>query len=53
MTGALARLHNPRNYRCTCATDCWCQRTRVRRLFRWYFPWFHTIPPDQRGWEPR
>jgi hypothetical protein len=36
------RVHNPRNYECGCAPDCWCRRTAVGRLVKWWFPanWF-------------
>lgn len=36
------RIHNPRNYECGCDPDCWCNRTRIGRLVKWWFParWF-------------
>ena len=38
----LHRLHNPRNYECGCDPHCWCRRTTVGRLVKWWFParWF-------------
>jgi hypothetical protein len=36
-------LHNPRNRRCGCPPDCFCQRTLLGRAFRWYIPGrYHT-----------
>jgi len=36
------RIHNPRNYECGCAPDCWCRRTGIGRLVKWWLParWF-------------
>jgi hypothetical protein len=34
----LRRLYNPRQRTCGCDPDCWCQRTRLGRVFRWWFP---------------
>jgi hypothetical protein len=34
----LQRLYNPRQRQCGCAPDCWCHRTRVGRILRWWFP---------------
>jgi hypothetical protein len=38
----LHRIHNPSNYACGCDPDCWCRRTRIGRLVKWWFParWF-------------
>lgn len=38
----LQRLHNPHDYKCGCDPDCWCNRTRIGRLIKWWFParWF-------------
>jgi hypothetical protein len=38
----LRRLHNPRKRVCGCDPDCWCRRTAVGRLVKWWFParWF-------------
>jgi hypothetical protein len=38
----LHRIHNPSNYECGCDADCWCRRTRIGRLVKWWFParWF-------------
>jgi hypothetical protein len=37
-TGVLRRIHNPRGRTCGCTPECWCQRTRIGRLVRWWFP---------------
>jgi uncharacterized glyoxalase superfamily protein PhnB len=34
----LQRLHNPHGRECACDPDCWCRRTAVGRLVRWWFP---------------
>jgi hypothetical protein len=34
----LHRIHNPSNYQCGCDPDCWCRRTRIGRLVKWWFP---------------
>ena len=34
----LHRLHNPRGRECACDPDCWCKRTALGRLVRWWFP---------------
>ncbi|MDQ4030329.1 MAG: hypothetical protein M3168_04745 [Actinomycetota bacterium] len=34
----LARLHNPRGRRCGCPPSCFCKRTAIGRLLRWYIP---------------
>jgi hypothetical protein len=59
----LQRIHNPRNYECGCASDCWCQRTRIGRAVKWWFParyfglrhkstFFAGWTPDQiRDWK--
>ncbi len=38
----LQRIHNPSNYECGCDPSCWCRRTAVGRLVKWWFParWF-------------
>jgi hypothetical protein len=38
----LQRIHNPQNYECGCDPDCWCRRTTIGRLVKWWFParWF-------------
>jgi hypothetical protein len=38
----LHRIHNPHDYECGCDPDCWCRRTRIGRLVKWWFParWF-------------
>ena len=35
---ALRRIYNPRNRTCGCSPECWCQRTTLGRMFRWWFP---------------
>jgi uncharacterized glyoxalase superfamily protein PhnB len=35
------RLHNPRDRECGCLPECWCKRTTVGRLVRWYLPRSH------------
>lgn len=35
--GLLARLHNPRNRTCGCDRDCWCNRTAIGRVVKWWF----------------
>lgn len=32
------RLHNPHNLACGCDADCWCRRTRIGRLVKWWLP---------------
>jgi len=34
----LRRIHNPRDRRCACDPDCWCQRTTLGRAVKWWFP---------------
>ena len=34
----LQRIHNPHGYTCDCAPECFCQRTAIGRLVRWWFP---------------
>jgi hypothetical protein len=36
------RIHNPRGKACGCDPDCWCRRTALGRLVKWWFPgrWF-------------
>lgn len=38
----LQRIHNPRNYECGCDPHCWCRRTAIGRVVKWWFParWF-------------
>jgi hypothetical protein len=38
----LQRIHNPKNYECGCDSDCWCNRTFIGWLVKWWFParWF-------------
>jgi len=51
-TGVIRRIHNPRGRTCGCAPDCWCRRTRIGRLVRWWFPgrYFglphHSVSPE-------
>jgi len=33
----LQRIHNPRNQACGCVPECWCNRTAVGRLVKWWF----------------
>ena len=33
-----ARIHNPHAYECGCDPECWCRRTAVGRLVKWWFP---------------
>ena len=37
----LQRIHNPHNYECGCDPDCWCRRTRIGRVVKWWFPARH------------
>ena len=32
------RVHNPHNRKCDCDPDCWCRRTALVRLVKWWFP---------------
>lgn len=32
----LSRIHNPRNRRCGCDPDCWCNRTAIGRMVKWW-----------------
>ena len=36
------RIRNPHNYDCGCLPECWCNRTAIGRLVKWWFParWF-------------
>jgi hypothetical protein len=36
------KVHNPRGRTCACDPDCWCRRTALGRLVKWWFPgrWF-------------
>jgi hypothetical protein len=34
----LQRIHNPRNQQCGCDPDCWCRRTALGRVVKWWFP---------------
>ena len=34
----LQRIHNPRGHVCGCDADCWCRRTPIGRLVKWWFP---------------
>jgi hypothetical protein len=34
----LRRLHNPHRRECGCDPDCWCRRTKIGRLVKWWFP---------------
>ena len=34
----VARIHNPHGYECACDPDCWCRRTAIGRLVKWWFP---------------
>ena len=67
MTHALLqRLHNPHGYECACDPDCWCRRTTLGRVFRWWFParffglhhrnaaleeWKRTQPGQAAAWK--
>lgn len=44
----LHRIHNPKNYECGCDPDCWCRRTAIGRLVKWWFParWFGICHKD-------
>lgn len=33
----LQRIHNPHNLTCGCAPDCWCNRTMIGRVVKWWF----------------
>jgi catechol 2,3-dioxygenase-like lactoylglutathione lyase family enzyme len=34
----VAVIHNPRGHTCACDPDCWCRRTALGRLVKWWFP---------------
>jgi len=34
----LQQIHNPQNRECGCDPDCWCSRTSLGRLVKWWFP---------------
>ena len=34
----LQRIHNPRNRTCVCPPHCWCNRTAIGRLVKWWLP---------------
>lgn len=38
----LHRIHNPHDHMCACDPDCWCRRTALGRVVKWWFPahWF-------------
>jgi hypothetical protein len=38
VSDVLRAIHNPRGRTCFCADECWCRRTRLGRLVRWWFP---------------
>jgi hypothetical protein len=38
MNTVLARLYNPKGRVCGCSPECWCQRSPIGRLVRWWFP---------------
>jgi len=50
--GVVRRIHNPRGRTCGCSPDCWCRRTRIGRLVRWWFPGrllgvpHHSVSPE-------
>jgi hypothetical protein len=33
----LCRIHNPRDRKCGCDPDCWCNRTAIGRAVKWWF----------------
>ncbi|HET8892799.1 MAG TPA: hypothetical protein VFM96_01705 [Gaiellaceae bacterium] len=46
------RIHNPHNHTCICDADCWCNRTALGRLVKWWFParYFglkHKVTPNR------
>ena len=49
------RIHNPFDWTCNCAPDCWCVTTRWGRAVMWYIPpRFHRFPPkESRRQHPR
>ena len=48
----LQRIHNPHGYTCGCAPECWCNRTAIGRLVKWWFPARYfgishkSVPPE-------
>jgi len=46
------RVYNPRLRECGCAPDCWCQRTRLGQIFRWWFPGRYFGMPHTSGGSP-
>jgi hypothetical protein len=47
-----ARIHNPRDRVCGCDPDCWCRRTALGRVVRWWFPGrFFGLPHKNRALE--
>ena len=36
--GLVARIHNQGNRICACDPDCWCRRTALGRVVKWWFP---------------
>jgi hypothetical protein len=34
----LQQIHNPKNRVCGCQADCWCLRTAIGRLVKWWLP---------------
>ena len=46
----VARIHNPRGRECGCPPECWCQRTSVGRVLRWYSPkqWHSPVSPESK-----
>ena len=34
----IRRLHNPQSRVCYCDPDCWCRRTALGRLVKWWLP---------------
>jgi hypothetical protein len=41
--GLIARLHNPTGRECACPPECWCKRTTLGRVVRWWVPSRHHV----------
>jgi hypothetical protein len=37
------RIHNPSGRECGCPPECWCKRTPIGRVLRWYIPSRHHL----------
>jgi hypothetical protein len=43
------RIHNPRRRECECLSDCWCKRSVLGQMVRWYVPSKYHSPLSAGG----